>query len=220
MKRNVWSIYNFFWLIFFSSDWKRILLRGNQSVCYIYSRTGPWSYMFSVSRMGKPELIYMLVIIGVLFFIFRFWSLTVLLLCWQMRIHDSEPCYRHPNTKADEKHLASISDLSYDSNATLHICTNTRDRTSTCYYSSLHPATVLRDLGCDFWQSFPNQRHGSYFRGQTKPHNANKLFCCNVIKMIFKGPKKDSMTLVIALYISCRHMWGTSPSCEGNRWNS
>lgn len=79
---------------------------------------------------GSQELICLLVMIGALFFIFRFWSLTVLLLCWRMRIHNSEPWHRCRNTKADERRLASTLDLSCVSNVDLHICT--QKHTCTC----------------------------------------------------------------------------------------
>lgn len=140
-----------------SSDWKCFLLRGNQSVCYICAQTGPWSSMFSVRRMTKQELIYMLVMIGVLFFIFRFWSLTVLLLCWQMRIPDSEPCYGHPNTKADERHSESTLIWAVTQ---MQSCTYAQTDMSVhahANYSSRHPATVLRKIGCYVWQSLTFQ---------------------------------------------------------------
>lgn len=71
------KIYNYVWLIF-------EVLIGNVSFSgeiSQFARFVPKLVLDLIRRMGKQELIYMLVMIGVLFFIFRFWSLTVQLLC-------------------------------------------------------------------------------------------------------------------------------------------
>lgn len=53
---------------------------------------------------------------------------------------------------------------------------------------------------------FANQRHGSHFKGQTKPNDPDKLsFAAMSWKWFLKKPKKDYKTVVIALYIWCRH---------------
>lgn len=134
---------------------KMFLLRWTKSVFCICSRTVSWSYVLCTRapRMSKQELIYVLVMIGVAFFIFRFWSLTVLLLCWQTRIHNSEPWYRRQNTKADERHPASTSDLSCDSNVDLH------KHTCAHVHMLMTVASILPQRSIDV---FPNKRHGSF----------------------------------------------------------
>lgn len=147
-----------------TSDGTMFLLRRTKSVFYICSRTVSRSCVLCTRahRMSKQELIYVLVMIGVAFFIFRFWSLTVLLLCWQTRIHNSEPWYRRQNTKADERHPASTSDLSCDSNVDLH------KHTCAHVHILITVASILPQRSIDV---FPNKRS---FKGQVKPHYAIK----------------------------------------------
>lgn len=214
IKRNVRRICNFLWLIF-------EVLIGNVSFSGEISQFARFvpklglDLMFSVLRMGEQELIYMLVMIGVLFFIFRFWSLTALLLCWQMRIHDSEPCYRHPNTKADERRRVStliwaMTQMQSCTYAQKHMSIHARAN-----YSSLHPATVLRKLGCYVWQSLTFQTKDLDHILEDRRNLTSKQTFFD-----FQRAKEGLKTLMIALYISCRHTWRTSSSSEGNRWNS